>query len=91
MGVAVISSSNAVDGGRAQPLAASTATSAAQANRRAENIGARRLHTVMEALLEDLSFDAPERTDRKVVIDAEDVRRTLGPILADEDLARFIL
>jgi ATP-dependent HslUV protease ATP-binding subunit HslU len=64
---------------------------AALANRRAENIGARRLHTVMEALLEDLSFDAPERADKKVVIDAEDVRRTLSPILADEDLARFIL
>ena len=64
---------------------------AAQANRRAENIGARRLHTVMEALLEDLSFDAPERSERRVVIDVEDVRRTLAPILADEDLARFIL
>jgi ATP-dependent HslUV protease ATP-binding subunit HslU len=64
---------------------------AAQANRRAENIGARRLHTVMEALLEDLSFDAPERAERRVVIDAQDVRKTLSPILADEDLARFIL
>jgi ATP-dependent HslUV protease ATP-binding subunit HslU len=64
---------------------------AALANRRAENIGARRLHTVMEALLEDLSFDAPERTERRVVIDAQDVRKTLSPILADEDLARFIL
>jgi len=46
---------------------------------------------VMEALLEDLSFDAPERSERRVVIDVEDVRRTLAPILADEDLARFIL
>jgi ATP-dependent HslUV protease ATP-binding subunit HslU len=64
---------------------------AAQANRRAENIGARRLHTVMEALLEELSFDASERAEKRVVIDAEDVRRTLAPILADEDLARFIL
>jgi len=64
---------------------------AAAANRRAENIGARRLHTVMEALLEELSFDAPERVDKRVLIDAEDVRRTLSPILADEDLARFIL
>jgi ATP-dependent HslUV protease ATP-binding subunit HslU len=64
---------------------------AASANQRAENIGARRLHTVMEALLEDLSFDAPERADKRVVIDAPDVQRTLSPILADEDLARFIL
>jgi ATP-dependent HslUV protease ATP-binding subunit HslU len=69
----------------------SIAEFAALANRRAENIGARRLHTVMEALLEDLSFDAPERSERRVVIDVEDVRRTLAPILADEDLARFIL
>jgi ATP-dependent HslUV protease ATP-binding subunit HslU len=64
---------------------------AAVANRRAENIGARRLHTVMEALLEDLSFDASERTDKRVVIDAQDVHQKLSPILADEDLARFIL
>jgi ATP-dependent HslUV protease ATP-binding subunit HslU len=64
---------------------------AAAANQRAENIGARRLHTVMEALLEELSFSAPEREDKRVVIDGPDVQRTLSPILADEDLARFIL
>ena len=64
---------------------------AASANQRAENIGARRLHTIMEALLEELSFSAPERTDKQVVIDAPDVHKTLSPILADEDLARFIL
>jgi ATP-dependent HslUV protease ATP-binding subunit HslU len=64
---------------------------AATANQRAENIGARRLHTVMEALLEELSFSATERTDKQVVIDASDVHATLSPILADEDLARFIL
>jgi ATP-dependent HslUV protease ATP-binding subunit HslU len=64
---------------------------AAAANQRAENIGARRLHTVMEALLEELSFNAPERMDKRVVIDAPDVQRKLSPILADEDLARFIL
>jgi ATP-dependent HslUV protease ATP-binding subunit HslU len=61
------------------------------ANRRAENIGARRLHTIMEALLEELSFTAPERTEPVVRIDAAQVRRVLDPILADEDLARFIL
>ncbi len=64
---------------------------AEEANRRAENIGARRLHTIMEALLEELSFTAPERSQRKVVIDAPDVRRVLEPLLADQDLARFIL
>jgi ATP-dependent HslUV protease ATP-binding subunit HslU len=64
---------------------------AAEANRRAENIGARRLHTVMEALLEDLSFTAPERTEREIAIDAADVRAVLDPVLANEDLARYIL
>jgi ATP-dependent HslUV protease ATP-binding subunit HslU len=64
---------------------------AASANQRAENIGARRLHTVMEALLEELSFTAPELSIRQVVIDAPDVHRHLAPILADEDLAKFIL
>jgi ATP-dependent HslUV protease ATP-binding subunit HslU len=61
------------------------------ANRLAENIGARRLHTIMEALLEELSFTAPERSETRVVIDAADVRRVLAPLLADQDLARFIL
>jgi ATP-dependent HslUV protease ATP-binding subunit HslU len=64
---------------------------AATANQRAENIGARRLHTVMEALLEELSFSAPERVEKQVVIEASDVQRILLPILQDEDLARFIL
>jgi ATP-dependent HslUV protease ATP-binding subunit HslU len=45
----------------------------------------------MEALLDELSFSAPELTEKTVVIDAPDVHRTLSPILADEDLAKFIL
>jgi ATP-dependent HslUV protease ATP-binding subunit HslU len=69
----------------------SIAEYAAEANQRAENIGARRLYTVMEALLDELSFDAPELKEKKVVIDGSDVHRTLSPILADEDLAKFIL
>jgi ATP-dependent HslUV protease ATP-binding subunit HslU len=64
---------------------------AAEANRRAENIGARRLHTVMEALLDDVSFTAPEIPGQDVAIDAERVRRRLDPLLADGDLARYIL
>jgi ATP-dependent HslUV protease ATP-binding subunit HslU len=64
---------------------------AAEANRRAENIGARRLHTVMEALIEDLSFTAPERSEREIVIDREDVRKKLEPILSDQDLTKYIL
>ena len=64
---------------------------AAAVNERTENIGARRLHTVLEKLLEDLSFDAPERGARDVVIDAAEVRAKLDAILTDEDLSRYIL
>jgi len=64
---------------------------AAEANERAENIGARRLHTIMEALLDDLSFRASELDERKVLIDAAKVRATLDPIMASEDLAKYIL
>ena len=67
------------------------AAHAAEANRRAENIGARRLHTVMEALTEELSFSAPERTEDRIVIDRDHVESVLKPIMASEDLARFIL
>src|SRR5215467_5812850 len=64
---------------------------AAEVNERTENIGARRLHTVLERVLDELSFDAPERNDRTVVIDAAYVHRYLDPIVKDEDLSRFIL
>ncbi len=64
---------------------------AADANQRAENIGARRLHTILEALLEELSFTAPERSDSVVVVDGPTVRATLAPILASGDAARYIL
>jgi ATP-dependent HslUV protease ATP-binding subunit HslU len=70
---------------------AAIAEYAEQANERSENIGARRLHTVMEALLDELSFTASERGGQRAVIDATDVRSVLSPILADGDLARFIL
>jgi ATP-dependent HslUV protease ATP-binding subunit HslU len=64
---------------------------AAEANRRAENIGARRLHTILEALLEEVSFSAPEMSENRFVIDANVVRATLSPILSDTDLAKYIL
>jgi ATP-dependent HslUV protease ATP-binding subunit HslU len=64
---------------------------AERANERAENIGARRLHTILEALFEDVSFRAPEMAGETVRIDAEHVRATLSPILANDDLARYIL
>jgi ATP-dependent HslUV protease ATP-binding subunit HslU len=64
---------------------------ATEANRRAENIGARRLHTLMEALLEEISFTASERAENTIVLDGAYVRKTLGPILANHDLANYIL
>ena len=64
---------------------------AEEANTKAENIGARRLHTVLERLLEDLSFNAPEMKGQKVVIDREYVRERLEGIIKDEDLTRYIL
>jgi ATP-dependent HslUV protease ATP-binding subunit HslU len=70
---------------------AEVAAIAAEVNQNTENIGARRLHTVMERLLESLSFDAPEMPDREVLIDAEHVRAKLSDIVKDEDLARYIL
>jgi len=67
------------------------ARTAATVNERTENIGARRLHTILEKLLEDLSFDAPERRDKRVVIDAAYIRERLADIVKDEDLSRYIL
>jgi ATP-dependent HslUV protease ATP-binding subunit HslU len=60
-------------------------------NERTEDIGARRLHTVMEKLLEDISFQAPSLAGQKIIIDANFVQRQLGEILESEDLSRFIL
>jgi len=64
---------------------------AAEVNQNTENIGARRLHTVVERLLEALSFDAPEMGGREVVIDAAYVRERLNDIVKNEDLSRYIL
>ncbi len=60
-------------------------------NSRAQDIGARRLHTVVEKVLEDLSFHATEASVRKIDIDADYVRERLSKILEDEDLSRYIL
>ena len=64
---------------------------AAQVNQRSDDIGARRLHTVMEKLLEDVSFEAPDRPASTLVIDEAFVRERLEDLVQDEDLARFIL
>jgi len=64
---------------------------AALANERMENIGARRLHTVLTTLLEDLLFELPEANPGKIVIDAATVQAKLAHVVADEDLRRYIL
>jgi ATP-dependent HslUV protease ATP-binding subunit HslU len=64
---------------------------AADVNERTENIGARRLHTILERLLDDVSFSAPEMPGKNVEIDAQYVRDRLAPILSNEDLSRYIL
>lgn len=62
-----------------------------QVNERTENIGARRLATVMERLLEEISFEASERADERIAIDAEYVDKHLAKIAQDEDLSHYIL
>ncbi|RME23255.1 MAG: ATP-dependent protease ATPase subunit HslU [Deltaproteobacteria bacterium] len=64
---------------------------AEEVNSRTENIGARRLHTVMEKLLEDVSFRAPEMGGQKVVFDRAAVDGALSDVMADQDLSRYIL
>ena len=64
---------------------------AAEVNERMENIGARRLHTVLERLLDEVSFSAPEMHGKEIAIDAAYVRERLTPILKNEDLSRYIL
>jgi ATP-dependent HslUV protease ATP-binding subunit HslU len=60
-------------------------------NERTENIGARRLHTVMERLLDDISFEAPDLVEKSITIDAAYVDRMLADIVKNEDLSRYIL
>ncbi len=64
---------------------------AAQVNESAENIGARRLHTIMEKLLEDVSFEGPDLKKKNVRVDAAYVRKQLAAIVKDQDLSRYIL
>jgi ATP-dependent HslUV protease ATP-binding subunit HslU len=70
---------------------AEIAETAALINARMENIGARRLYTIMERLLDEISFDAPEMTGKTMVIDATYVKEKLGSFIVDEDLSRYIL
>jgi ATP-dependent HslUV protease ATP-binding subunit HslU len=67
------------------------ASFATQVNESAENIGARRLHTILEKLLEDVSFDGPDLKKKVVKVDAAYVRKQLADIVKDQDLSRYIL
>ncbi len=67
------------------------AKSAFDVNESAENIGARRLHTIMERLLEEVSFSAPDKAGESITIDADYVNNSLAELIKDEDLSRYIL
>jgi ATP-dependent HslUV protease ATP-binding subunit HslU len=62
-----------------------------QVNERTENIGARRLYTVMERLLEVVSFEATDKSGESVLVDADYVQKHLGKLIGNEDLTRYIL
>jgi len=67
------------------------ASFAFRVNESTENIGARRLHTIMERVLDEISFEAPQLTEKTVTIDADYVRKMLTDIVKDQDLSRYIL
>jgi ATP-dependent HslUV protease ATP-binding subunit HslU len=67
------------------------ARDAERVNRSLENIGARRLHTIMERLLEEISFAGPENAGKAILIEVDDVRSALADLVKDEDLSRYVL
>ncbi len=70
---------------------AEIAKAAAEANRSLENIGARRLHTILERVLSDVSFAGPDAAGARVVVDRAAVTRALADLVASRDLSRFVL
>ncbi|MCL4427974.1 MAG: HslU--HslV peptidase ATPase subunit, partial [Deltaproteobacteria bacterium] len=64
---------------------------AEEVNLKTENIGARRLHTILERVMEDVSFEAPYKTSKKVLINKDYIDERLQDIIKDEDLSRYIL
>ncbi len=64
---------------------------AVRVNETTENIGARRLHTIMEKVLEEISFAGPDLEPKRQVVDADYVTRELADIVKDQDLSRFVL
>ena len=69
----------------------SIARAAVQVNSNVENIGARRLQTIMERVLDEISFTAPDRSGEKVVVDGRFVEQNIGDLAKNADLSRFIL
>ena len=67
------------------------AETAAEVNSSTENIGARRLHTVLEKLLDEISFNAPDMKEKKFTIDKSYVEEKIADIVRDRDLSRYIL
>jgi ATP-dependent HslUV protease ATP-binding subunit HslU len=67
------------------------ASFAFRVNESTENIGARRLHTIMERVLDEISFDAPDMKEKGVKVDAAYVQKMLTDIVKDQDLSRYIL
>ena len=63
----------------------------AEINASIENIGARRLHTIIEKVLEEISFNASDKSGEKIVIDKDYVQNNLGNLVKDTDLSKFIL
>src|SRR6266704_911560 len=75
----------------AEDAIAALARFAFQVNEATENIGARRLHTIMERVLDEISFNAPDMKEKSVIVDADYVKKMLTDIVKDQDLSRYIL
>ena len=67
------------------------ANMASEVNNTVENIGARRLHTIIERILDDISFTATDRAGEKIIIDSDYVKHNLDELVKDTDLSKFIL
>ena len=76
---------------RGEATGLSLARIAAEVNQSVENIGARRLYTVMERVFEELSFNAPDRGGEAIVVDADFVEKNLGELSRSTDLSRYVL
>ena len=64
---------------------------ATEVNSTVENIGARRLHTIIERVLDEISFTATDRSGDKIVVDSDYIKKNLGELVKDTDLSKFIL